>query len=172
MVIVYRSNTGFTRQYAEMLGKAEKQKVYELSQAEEALPQGAEVFFLGPLMAGHITGVDQAVRRFTVRGVCGVGMMPPGRQALAALEKSNYVPNAPMFYLQGGWAPKKVGWLKRRMVGMATRSMRQSLGSKGGRRTPEEQAQYNLLVKGGSMVAFEKLETIRSWMQEQQRPGR
>ena len=34
MVIVYRSNTGFTREYAEMLGKAEKMKVYSLSQAE------------------------------------------------------------------------------------------------------------------------------------------
>lgn len=26
MVIVYRSNTGFTREYAEMLGRAEKNK--------------------------------------------------------------------------------------------------------------------------------------------------
>ena len=30
MVIVYRSNTGFTREYAEMLGRAEKIKVYSV----------------------------------------------------------------------------------------------------------------------------------------------
>lgn len=163
MVIVYRSNTGFTKEYAEMLGKAEKLKVYSMAQAGE-LDAGAEVFFLGPLMAGHISGVDQAVKRFQVKGVCGVGMSPASQQVLDTLTKANYVPNAPIFYLQGGWAPKKVGWVKRRMVNMVTRSLRQSLRDKGSRRTPEEQRQLDFLEKGGSFVAFENLEPIRAWM--------
>ena len=145
MVIVYRSNTGFTREYAEMLGRAEKIKVYSVTEAE---------------------GVDQAVKRYQVRGVCGVGLSPSGRQVLETISRANYVPNAPIFYLQGGWAPKKVSWLKRRMVGMATKSLRESLQDKGSRRTPEEQAQLDLLVKGGSRVAFERLEAIRDWMKD------
>lgn len=167
MVIVYCSNTGFTKQYAEMLGKAEKMKVYSLAQAGE-LDQGTEVFFMGPLMAGHITGVDQAVKRFQVKGVCGVGMSPASQQVLDTLSKANYVPGAPIFYLQGGWAPKKVGWIKRRMVNMVTRSMRQALREKGSRRTPQEQKQLDFLEKGGNFVAFEHLSPIRTWMQEQQ----
>ena len=151
MVIVYRSNTGFTREYAEMLGKTEKMKV----------------FFMGPLMAGHITGVDQAVKRFQVKGVCGVGMSPASQQTLDTLAKANYVPDAPIFYLQGGWAPKKVGWIKRRMVNMVTRSMRQSLRDKGSRRTPEEQRQLDFFEKGRSLLAFEHLEAIRAWMKDQ-----
>ena len=55
-----------------------------------------------------------------------------GDKVLQDLARSNYVPNAPIFYLQGGWAPKKVGWLQRRMVGMATRGLRQSLQQKRG----------------------------------------
>ena len=121
---------------------------------------------MGPLMAGHIEGVDQAVKRYQVRGVCGVGLSPSGRQVLETISRANYVPNAPIFYLQGGWAPKKVSWLKRRMVGMATKSLRESLQDKGSRRTPEEQAQLDLLVKGGSRVAFERLEAIRDWMKD------
>ena len=74
MVIVYRSNTGFTREYAEMLGKAEKMKVCSLSQAEGTVNE--PVFYMGPLMAGHIAGIDQAMKHFTVKGVCGVGMSP------------------------------------------------------------------------------------------------
>ena len=35
MVIVYRSNTGFTKEYAQMLGKAEKMNVFSLSEAED-----------------------------------------------------------------------------------------------------------------------------------------
>ena len=164
MVSVYRSNTGFTREYAEMLGKAEKMKVFRLFEAGEKVPDGTPVFYMGPLMAGHIAGVDRAVKQFNLRGVCGVGMSPPSPQVSEVLAKANYVPGAPMFYLQGGWAPKQVSWLKRRMVGMATRSIREALRDKGGRRTPEENRQLDFLVHGGSFVAFENLEAIRKWI--------
>lgn len=164
MVIVYRSNTGFTKEYAEMLGKAEKLKVYTAAEAVDQVPAGEAVFFMGPLMAGHISGIDQAVKKFNVKGVCGVGMSPASPQVLDTLSKANYVPNLPVFYLQGGWAPKQVGWLKRRMVGMATKSIRETLRDKGSRRTPEENQQLDFLIHGGSFVAFERLETIRDWM--------
>ena len=123
---------------------------------------------MGPLMAGHIAGVDQAVKQFRVKGVCGVGMSPASQQTLDTLAKANYVPNAPIFYLQGGWAPKQVGWIKRRMVNMVTRSMRQSLRAKGSRRTPEEERGLSFLVRGGSCVAYENLAPIQSWLKEQQ----
>lgn len=163
MVIVYQSNTGFTKEYAEMLAKAEKLKVYSLEQAE--LPHDTEVFYMGPLMAGHITGVDKAVKQFSVVGVCGVGMSPPGKDILSTLSKANFVPNAPIFYLQGGWAPKQVGWAKRQAVNMVTRSFRKALEEKKDR-TRTEQANLDMLRKGGSMVAFENLSTIRTWMNE------
>lgn len=164
MVIVYRSNTGFTRQYAEMLGKAEKMKVFPLSEAERNVPAGEPVFYMGPLMAGHISGIDLAVKKFSVKGACGVGMSPASQQVLETLAKANYTNGAPIFYLQGGWAPKKVGWLKRRMVGMATKSMRESLRDKGSSRSPEEDRYLDFLLHGGSFVAFENLESIREWI--------
>ena len=166
MVIVYRSDTGFTKEYAEMLGKAEKMKVCPLAEAQGKVGPGETVFFMGPLMAGHISGVDKAVKQFAVKGVCGVGMSPASQQVLDTLAKANYTNGAPIFYLQGGWAPKKAGWLKRRMVGMATKSMREALQNK--KRTPEEDKQLDFLLHGGSFVAFENLETIRAWMREGQ----
>lgn len=164
MVIIYRSNTGFTKEYAEMLGKAEKLKVFPVSDAPDKLDE--PVFYMGPLMAGHISGIDQAVKRYTVKGVCGVGMSPVSRQVLDSLAKANYVPGAPIFYLQGGWAPKKVGWLKRRMVGMATKSTREALRDKGSRRTPEEDQYLDFLIHGGSYVAYDNLSTIQDWIRE------
>ena len=164
MVIVYQSNTGFTREYAEMLAKAEKLKVYELDAAQ--LPEGTKVFYMGPLMAGHITGVEKAVKQFNVAGVCGVGMSPPGQDVLYTLSKANAVPNAPIFYLQGGWAPKKVSWFKRRAVNMVTKKFRETLLSKKNR-TEYEQANLDMLLKGGSFVAYRNLEGIRAWLKEQ-----
>lgn len=164
MVIVYRSDTGFTKEYAEMLGKAEKMKVCPLAEAQGKVGPGETVFFMGPLMAGHISGVDKAVKQFAVKGVCGVGMSPASQQVLDNLARANYTNSAPIFYLQGGWAPKKVGWLKRRMVGMATKSMREALQNK--KRTPEEDKQLDFLLHGGSFVAFENLEAIQNWIRE------
>ncbi len=163
--IVYKSNTGFTEQYAQMLGKDAKLKVYPLD-GSGALPAGAQVLYMGPLMAGHIEGVDQAVKRFQVKAVCGVGMSAPGRQVLETLSKANYVPNAPIFYLQGGWAPEKVGWLKRRMVNLVTKGTRRALQAKS-QRTPAEQADLDMLLHGGSRVAYENLDTLRRWLREQ-----
>ena len=167
MIVVYQSNTGFTREYASMLARAEKLKCFE--QGTDPQPRaGEEVFYMGPLMAGHITGLDQAMRRYAVKGICGVGMSPPGEQVLSTMARTNYTNNLPVFYLQGGWAPKKVGWLKRRMVGMVTRSTRKVLQEKGGRRTPEEERALSFLVRGGSCVAYENLAPIQSWLREQQ----
>ena len=162
MVIVYRSNTGCTQEYAAMLGRAAQMKVLPLAGAAGKVSE--PVFYMGPLMAGHISGIDQAVKAFAVQGVCGVGMSPASQQVLETLAKANYVPGAPIFYLQGGWAPKKVGWLKRRMVNMVTRSTREALQDKGSRRTPEENRYLDFLLHGGSYVAFENLEAIRDWM--------
>lgn len=164
MVIVYQSHTGFTKEYAQMLGKAEKLKTYTLEEASHQLLSNTQVFYMGPLTAGHIDGLDRAMKRYAIQGVCGVGMSQPGGGVMASLRRSNYVGEAPLFYLQGGWAPKKVGWLKRRMVNMVTRSTRQSLDAKGSSRTPQEQAMLDMLLHGGSFVAFENLEPIRAWL--------
>jgi len=47
MVIVYQSHTGFTKEYAQMLGKAEKMKTYTLAEAERQLLSDAQVFYMG-----------------------------------------------------------------------------------------------------------------------------
>jgi len=166
MIIVYQSETGSTKRYAEMLAKAEKLKCVALEQALETLEKGAEVIYMGPLMAGRILGADRAVKQFAVKVACGVGMSPTGAQVLSTMSKANQIPNAPMFYLQGGWAPKQVPWIKRRMVNMVTRNVRKSLQAKGTRRTREEQAYLDMLLKGGDFVAYENLNSLRKWLHE------
>lgn len=164
MTIVYNSKTGHTRQYAQMLAKATKYKVYSLQEAQSSLPEKEPVLFLGWVMAGHISGIDQAVRRWDVRCAVGVGMSPAGKDVLATLSKANYVPNAPVFYLQGGWAPKKVGWFQRRAVNAVTRSTRKALLAKG-KRTQQEQAYLDMLLKGGSFVEYQNLKPIQEWLE-------
>lgn len=85
MVIVYQSNTGFSQQYAQMLGQAEKLKVFSLDEAKGNVSSQEEVFFFGGLTAGHINGLDRARKSFHVVAVCGVGMVTRStRKALEA----------------------------------------------------------------------------------------
>ena len=78
MTIVYTSKTGFTREYAQMLGRAAGLPVCALDEATGKVGPGSDILYLGWLMAGHISGIDHAVKRFHVRAACGVGMTPPG----------------------------------------------------------------------------------------------
>ena len=48
MTIVYQSKTGFTKQYAEMLGESEHVEVLPLKEAEQKLSSGTPVLFLAP----------------------------------------------------------------------------------------------------------------------------
>lgn len=164
MTIVYKSKTGHTKKYAEMLANATKLKAYSLDEALTSLPEQEKVLFMGWIMAGHMSGIDQAVRRWKVVCAVGVGMAPPSKEVMATLSKANYIPNAPVFYLQGGWAPKQVGWFMRRAVGMVTRGTRKALLAKS-KRTPEEDAHLNMLLHGGSFVEYQNLKPIQQWLE-------
>lgn len=113
MVIVYQSKTGFTKQYAEMLGDSERVEVLPLKEAEQKLSSGTPVLFLGPLSAGRIVGLERARKAFLLRGVCGVGMSLPSPELPEKLRQGNQLGDLPVFYLQGGWAPDRVNPMTR-----------------------------------------------------------
>lgn len=100
--IVYTSNTGYTAEYARLLGKNTGLPVYALSEAEGKLAGGNRIIYLGWLMAGSVQGYRKAAKRYHVQAVCGVGMGATGSQ-LQDLRKTNAFPEElPVFTLQGG----------------------------------------------------------------------
>lgn len=52
--IIYTSNTGYTREYAQMLGQKLRLPVYALEEAASRLDSGSCVLYLGWLMAGKV----------------------------------------------------------------------------------------------------------------------
>ena len=167
MAIVYQSKTGFTKQYAEMLGGSEHLEVLPLKEAEQKLSSGTPVFFLGPLSAGRIVGLERARKAFLLRGVCGVGMSPPSPELPEKLRQDNQLDGLPVFYLQGGWAPDRVSPMTRAMVNLVTRSTRKALQAKGADRTPQEDAMLDMLLHGGSFVSPDNLALLQIWLSKQ-----
>ena len=167
MTIVYQSKTGFTKQYAELLGESEHVEVLPLKEAEQKLSSSTPVLFLGPLSAGRISGLKRARNAFLLRGVCGVGMSPPSPELTEKLRQDNQLGGLPLFSLQGGWAPERVGPMTRAMVQLVTRSTRRALQAKGADRTPREEAMLDLLLRGGSFVSPDNLPPLQNWLSKQ-----
>lgn len=95
--IVYTSNTGYTAEYARLLGEKTGLPVYSLTEAEQKLAAGNCVIYLGWLMAGKVQGYKKAAKRYKVQAVCGVGMGGNGSQ-LEEVRKANAIPEkTPLF---------------------------------------------------------------------------
>lgn len=100
--IVYTSNSGYTAEYAHLLGRATGLPVNDLRQVHTPQPD-EEVIFLGWLMADRVMGWPKANAFFKVRAVCQVGMGPASAAAAAARkEKLGLADGCAVFALQGG----------------------------------------------------------------------
>ena len=160
--IVYTSNTGFTAQYAGLLGEKTGLGVYSLEEAEKKLPSGSPILYLGWLAAGKVQGYDRAAKQFAVQAVCGVGMGATGSQN-ADIRKANTIPDGlPVFTLQGGFAPNQLHGIHKLMILLMQKTVGKSLEEKK-KRTPDEQDLLQLLKKGGSRVREENLQAVLEW---------
>lgn len=160
--IIYTSNTGYTRQYAVLLGEKTGLPVYSLEEVNKSSFSGGSVIYLGWLMAGKIKGYTKAAKQFNVVAVCGVGMGATGSQ-LDDLRKNNPLPsNLPVFSVQGGFDLKKLRGIYKFMMTVMTKTLGKKLADNKDR-TPEEDAMLDLLINGGSCVSEKNLDAVLEW---------
>lgn len=165
--IVYTSNTGYTRQYAILLGERTGLPVYSLDEAWKELAPASPIIYLGWLMAGKVQGYAKAAKRFQVEAVCGVGMGATGSQ-LQDLRKSNALPaSMPVFTLQGGFDLTRLRGVYKLMMTIMAKTAGKGLANKADR-SPEEDAMLELLLHGGSRVCAGHLSSVLAWYQEAQ----
>ena len=163
--IVYTSNTGYTAEYARLLGEKTGLPVYALDEAEQKLAAGNRVIYLGWLMAGKVQGYKKAAKRYKVQAVCGVGMGGNGSQ-LREVRKANAIPEkTPLFTLQGGFDINKLSGVYKLMMTIMVKTAGKGLAEKQDR-TPEEDVMLDMLTRGGSRVSAENLAEVLAWVDE------
>ena len=163
--IVYTSNTGYTRQYAKLLGDKTDLPVYSLDEAGAKLPPTTSILYLGWLMAGKVQGYAKAAKHYRVAAVCGVGMGATGSQ-LADVRKANSLGDElPLFTLQGGFDMSKLKGVYKLMMLVMAKTVGKSLADKQDR-TAEEDQMLHLLTQGGSCVSEENLQPVLDWFLE------
>ena len=160
--IVYTSNTGYTAEYAHLLGQGTGLPVFALSEASGKLDSGAAIVYLGWLMAGKVQGYGKAAKRYSICAVCGVGMGATGSQ-MEDVRKTNALPaSLPLFTLQGGFDMAKLHGIYKFMMTVMAKTIGKRLAAKADR-TAEEDRMLELLTHGGSCVREEHLKDVLAW---------
>ena len=160
--MIYTTNTGSTERYARLLAEQTGLPAYSLAEAKKAVPAGAEVIYLGWIMAGLVKGYASAAKRYRVRAVCAVGMGQTGTQTDSVRKKSTIPANIPLFILQGNFDVKKLHGVYRLMMEIMVKTAGKSLAQKKGR-TPEEDDMLDMMLHGGERVKAENLSAVLDW---------
>lgn len=114
--IVYKSETGFTKEYAEILSKKLNIPYYTIREAKKELKRKDEIVYLGWICAGRISGIDRVRNRYNVKCYGSVGAFPKEDNYIQTLIKSNALENDKVFYLRGGLNLKKLKGYKKIIV--------------------------------------------------------
>ena len=165
--MIYTTNTGSTEHYAKLLAQKTGLPVYSLAEAKKRVFAGAEVIYLGWIMAGSVKGYAEAAKRYRVRAVCGVGMGQTGTQTDSTRKKSAVPADIPLFTLQGNFDVKKLHGIYCPMMEIMVKTAGKSLAKKKDR-TPEENDMLNMMQCGGERVKAENLSAVLDWYNTQQ----
>ena len=165
--IIYTTNTGSTEQYAKLLAQKTGLLAYSLAEAKKRVFAGAEVVYLGWIMAGSVKGYAEAAKRYRVRAVCGIGMGQTGTQTDSVRKKSAIPASVPLFTLQGNFDVKKLHGVYRLMMEIMVKTAGRSLAQKKDR-TPGEDDMLDMMLHGGELVRAENLSAVLNWYSAQQ----
>ncbi|MCI5796871.1 MAG: hypothetical protein MR019_08390 [Ruminococcus sp.] len=160
--IIYTTNTGSTEQYAGLLAEKIGLPAYSLAEARKAVPNGAEVIYLGWIMAGNVKGFADAAKHCNIRAVCAVGMGRTGTQTENVRKKTAIPAGIPLVTLQGNFNVKKLHGIYRPMMELMVKTVGKSLAEKSDR-TPEENDMLDMMRCGGERVKAENLSAVLDW---------
>ncbi len=157
--IVYTSKTGFTQKYALLLSQLTDLPAYDREEATQHLKPGDPILYMGWIMAGRIRGLGSVQRRYAVKAICAIGLMPGTEQVIADLIAGNPVHKARLFYLQGGLDMSRLHgpakWVMKKVTQAKAAAIRQMESP-----SPEEQRLLEVLEQGGDFISPEKLQPV------------
>ena len=160
--IVYTSNTGTTKEYANLLGQRTGWPVYSLQDAKTKIASGSEIIYLGWIMAGKVQGYDKASKLYQVKAVCGVCMGATGSQIQEIRDKNQIPESAAVFSLQGGFDINKLHGIYKMMMVVMVKTAGKALSEKKDR-TPDEDDMLEMMLHGGDRVSEENMKEILAW---------
>lgn len=148
MKIVYVSNAGHTKRYADMLSN--ELKIESISLKEYKIDNDP-IIFMGWVFGDNICGYDK-VRNCNLECVIAVGMSFESKETTEKIISKNNINNK-FFYLQGGVDVSKLKGIKKMMLKMVGNSVVKA-------NKPEDKDIIDMFVNGKDCVKIENLNKI------------
>ena len=162
--IVYTSETGFTKKYAEILAEETGISVYNLKEGKEKVKKDAEIIYMGWIMAGGVKNYNKAKNKYHVKALCAVGMAAPSEEQYKGIVKK-YNLQEPLFYLQGGYDKTKLKGMYKFMMNSMEKVIKSGLEKKENK-TPEELEMLEMIENGKDCVKKENLNDVIDWVRK------
>lgn len=160
--IVYMSNAGHTRRYAELMGERTGLVVCELKQSKKVLPKGSRIIYMGWLLGGSIKGYKEACARYDVKAVCAVGMAANGSQMNDIHKMNSIKEGTEVFTLQGGFDNESLHGIYKLMMGFAGKAAKKNLAKKK-HLSEEDRQMLDMFANGKDSVSVENLAPVLAW---------
>lgn len=162
MVIIYASNTGYTKEYAMLLRDKLDICAYSVDEVP-AVYLGDDAIFLGWLLAGKVVGYDKAKKLCNVKCIVGVGMSAESDDQVSYVRGMTDPPaNVPLFYVQGGYDFKKLHGIYKLMMKLKGKEIVARYDG-----LSEEQKlsdpTYRMVTEGYSVVSEDRLADVITW---------
>lgn len=126
--IIYQTNTGSSKKYAEMLSEKISAPAVALSDSGSVNPE-EEVIFIGWVMAGSIQGLPELREKFTnIKCICAVGLANSDKVQADITEKNQIT--EPLFLLQGDFHIDRLKGMYRMMMSMMMKMVKGKLKEK------------------------------------------
>jgi hypothetical protein len=162
--IVYTSNAGHTKRYAEILSNKLSLPMYNFEEANKIL-KDEEIIYMGWLLAGGIKDFEKVRKIYNIKAVCAVGMGSPEGNQSKDIIKRHHINNEKYFYLQGGFDMKRLHGLYKFMMKFVSNIMMKEIEKKEVK-TEEDMKMIDSVVNGSDYVREESLEEIINWIKE------
>lgn len=117
-VIIYESNTGHTKEYADMLSAETGLSVFSLKDAISKVPLNSTVVYLGWIKANRIVGFSKAFKKFEISAVCGVGLCKTGTMVKEIRTATKIPDRIPLYTLRGGMDYEKLKGMNKVLIKM------------------------------------------------------
>ena len=125
-LIVYKSKTGFTKEYAEMLERRIGADIKPISKFRtHDLKEPKNIFFGGPLRNNVILGLDKFLKHYNHMEGKNIFIFAVGIEPFSEDKKDNVITangldlyHVRLYFLQGGLDISKMGFFQRKMMGV------------------------------------------------------
>ena len=154
--IIYKSKTGHTKKYAEMLGEKLNMPFYEIKEAEKKLNKNDEIIYLGWICATRIVGLNKILKKYKVNCCGAVGAYPKTDENVQNIKNANNM-KIPLFYMQGGIDYTKLNKIYKKLLQAIRKTIQNSSDN-------VDKEIVEMFEKGKSFVCEENLKEIEEYL--------